>query len=505
MTFGHKDDPREHDSAHASHLAGSDTSQAHAPATGARASADAPDGTGDAPGAPSGAEEQKTTRLPVISGIMQKRSNAPDFPDPSTLDAADAEAYAQLKARRAERRRKKLIRRGIALGVTAAIVAAVAIGVSVLAREPEQVVEPITDMAMSGSFIDAVDSRGTLEPLSSTVITPGVDGTISEVRVAAGQQVHAGDVLMVIDNPDLDLAVNDAKRTLDAAKADLAAAKRDLANANAPQAPAEGVDALPAGDPQAAKDAVASTERALEGAQASYDQAVAKAAERTVTSPADGSIVSMNAQVGASPQDMSQSGGSGPLMQIADLSQMKVTIQVSEEDIARIAAGQPATVNFPAFEGLTLEGTVQNIASIASGAGSSDMMYMGDGSSVTFAVDILIPSPDPRLKPGMTAEVNIVTTQLDNVVMVSPMSLLTDDGMSYYVMVETDPETHEAERRDVEVVAQNASFAVVGRVEGSEPASAPDGSEIPLSPLADGDILVISSGGMDMGDWTATL
>ena len=70
MTFGHKDDPREHDSAHASHLAGSDTSQAHAPATGARASADAPDGTGDAPGAPSGAEEQKTTRLPVISGIM---------------------------------------------------------------------------------------------------------------------------------------------------------------------------------------------------------------------------------------------------------------------------------------------------------------------------------------------------------------------------------------------------------------------------------------------------
>ncbi|OUP10088.1 efflux RND transporter periplasmic adaptor subunit [Collinsella sp. An2] len=438
-------------------------------------------------------DDQNTTRLPLI-GVLKHASGGPALPDPDTLDAADAEAYAQLKARRAERRRKKLIRRGIALGVVAAIVVAVAVGVNVMTQTPEQTMEPITDMAMSGSYVDAVDARGSLEPLSSTVVSPTVDGTISEVRVAAGQQVNAGDVLMVIDNPDLDLAVNDAKRSLDAAKADLAGAKRTLASAGTTQATSADGGTESAVDAQAAKDAVATAQRAVEGAQATYDQAVAKAAERTVTAPTSGSIVAMNAQVGANPADTSSA--SGPLMQIADLSQMKVTIQVSEEDIARIAVGQSANVTFPAFDGLTLEGTVQNIASIASS--SSDMMYMDAGSSVTFAVDVLISAPDPRLKPGMTAQVQIVTEQLDNVVMVSPMSLMTDDGTNYYVMVETDPETHAAERRDVEVVAQNADFAVIGRVEGSEPATTPDGTEIPLSPLSDGDTIVIS-GGMDMG------
>ena len=188
----------------------------------------------------------------------------------------------------------------------------------------------------------------------------------------------------------------------------------------------------------------------------------------------------MNAQVGASPMGGGENGASGPVMQIADLSQMKVTIQVSEEDIARVAVGQETSVTFPAFDDIMLTGTVQNIASIASSGG--DTYAMGDGSSVTFAVDVLIPEPDPRLKPGMTAQVSIAAEQLDNVVMVPPMALMTDDGTSYYVMVETNPETHAAERRDVEVFAQNASTAVVGRVEGSEPETNAEGTEIPLSP-----------------------
>ena len=127
------------------------------------------------------------------------------------------------------------------------------------------------------------------------------------------------------------------------------------------------------------------------------------------------------------------------------------------------------------------------------------MIYMGD-SSVSFAVDILIDQPDPRLKPGMTAQVTLITEQLDNVVMVPSMALSTDDGMNYYVMVETDPETHEAERRDVTVVTQNDSYAVVGRVEGAGLQAPEDEPEIPPSPVADGEIIVISGGSMSMGD-----
>ena len=178
-------------------------------------------------------------------------------------------------------------------------------------------------------------------------------------------------------------------------------------------------------------------------------------------------------------------------MQLADLSKMKVTIQVDEQDIASVAVDQTATITCPAFTDLTLTGRVTAIASIASGD-TSTMSY-DMGGSPTFAVDILIDAPDARLKPGMTAEVSLTTQQLDNVVMVPVTALLTDDGQSYYVNVETDPETHAMERLDVDVIAKNDDFAVIGK-----PADAPadQNPDMPESPLSDGDVLVIAGGSM---------
>lgn len=442
--------------------------------------------------------ERLTTALPG-------RSAEPALPDPATLDPEDAEAYAALKARRAERRRRKLIHRGIALGIILAIALIGVAAAALLNRQPEETYEPIVDFVTAGTYTTEVDARGKLEPLSSTVIAPTVDGTIAEVRVSAGQQVNAGDVLLVIDNPGLDAAVADAARALSAAQEEKRAADRALGQAQqeaarpAPVDPETGaaLETSPV-DVAAAQDAVNAAQRSVEAAQAALDQANARAAERTVTSPIGGSVVTLNAQVGANLADAASSGssGAGPLMQIADLSQMKVTVQVSEEDIAQVAIGQQARLTFPAFDNLTLDGTVNAIASIASG--SSDMAYYGDGSSVTFAVDVLVPAPDPRLKPGMTAQVSLMTEKLDQVVMVPTMALMTDDGTSYYVQVEVDPETHETERRDVEVYARNADFAVVGAIEG---AAAPEGQEVlPPAPLTEGETLVISGGMGFAGD-----
>lgn len=121
------------------------------------------------------------------------------------------------------------------------------------------------------------------------------------------------------------------------------------------------------------------------------------------------------------------------------------------------------------------------------------MSYDGHGGSPTFAVDIMIDAPDPRLKPGMTAEVSLTTQKLENVVMVPMTALLTDDGETYYVNLETDPETHATERLDVRVVAKNDDYAVVGK-----PADAPadQNSDMPESPLSDSDVLVIAGGAM---------
>ena len=119
----------------------------------------------------------------------------------------------------------------------------------------------------------------------------------------------------------------------------------------------------------------------------------------------------------------------------------------------------------------------------------------GGGGSVTFNVDILIEAPDARLKPGMTAEVSVVTEQLDDVVMVPTMALMTEDGEHYYVNVATDGEGKQTRRVKVTVVTQNDNDAVVGKTQVKRD---DQGNEInpnvPVTKLRDGDILKIDNG-----------
>lgn len=410
------------------------------------------------------------------------------------LEGSDAEAYAALKAKRAERRRKTIRHRAIAAGIVAALVVGGGITVALMGRsEQNQSMEPITDVATQGTFENSVDAKGKLEPISSTVISPAIDGKIATVNVVAGQHVNEGDVLMTITNPELDAAAADAARALKTAQSDLASAQSALKDAQA-AGPSVAPDGTPVPvDLTAAKEAVNQARNAVESARAANDQAQEKLAQKTVKAPSSGNIVALNAQVGANLSDLAASaaGGSapGPLMQIADLSTMKVTVQVSEEDIAKVAVDQQAKATFPAYPEVELEGKVVSIASIATTDGTS---YSYDGSPIpTFAVDVLIENPDPKLKPGMTAEVTLTTQKYDNVVMVPTGALLTDDGSSFYVNVETDAETHEAERHDVTVVAQSDEYAVIGRPKDAPASQNPD---MPSSPVKDGDTLVISGG-----------
>ncbi len=65
----------------------------------------------------------------------------------------------------------------------------------------------------------------------------------------------------------------------------------------------------------------------------------------------------------------------------------------------------------------------------------------------------------------MTAEVSVVTEQLDDVVMVPTMALMTEDGEHYYVNVATDDEGKQTRRVKVTVVTQNDNEAVVGKTQ----------------------------------------
>lgn len=434
--------------------------------------------------------EGATEMLPLITSVQADTQN--DRPH-NTAEISDEDAYAKLKEKRAERRHKKLIRRGIVGGVVGGVVLIAIVATLIINAQPQGATDPVTDMVTEGTFTTTVEAKGQLKPISASVVSPSVDGTVEQINVQTGQPVNEGDVLMTIKNDELDRNVAEAQRAVAAAQEDLASAQKAAAAAQA----APTTDTAAAGAASNAStdtSAVSAAQRSLASAQANLDQANAKAAGRTVTAPSSGSIVELNAKVGATVtggmiMGETDTSGGKQCMQIADLSKMKVTVQVGEKDIAKIAVGQSANVTYPAFPDIVSQGTVTAIASVA----NSDSNY--SGGSVTFNVDILIEAPDSRLKPGMTAEVSVVTEQLDDVVMVPTMALMTEDGEHYYVNVATDDKGKETRRVKVTVVTQNDNEAVVGKTQVKRDDQGNEiNPDVPVTKLRDGDTLVMDTG-----------
>ena len=443
-------------------------------------------GPGDTEHTPVGATET----LPLITSVHAAQQNDQEQ---ANAGISDDEAYAKLKAKRAERRHKKLVRRGIAAGIVGGIILIAIIVSVVLNSQPQSAGGPVTDTAMEGTFTTTVEAKGQLKPISASVVSPSVDGTVEQINVQAGQSVNEGDELMTIKNDELDRNVAEAQRAVAAAQEDLNNAKAAFAAAQA--APATDGDGRTApSDANANANAVSTAQRNLASAQATLEQATAKAAERTVKAPSSGNIVELNAKVGATVtggmiMGEGDTSGGKQCMQIADLSKMKVTVQVGEKDIAKIAVGQSANVTYPAFPDIVSQGTVTAIASVANSDSNNG------GGSVTFNVDILIEAPDARLKPGMTAEVSVVTEQLDDVVMVPTMALMTEDGEHYYVNVATDDEGKQTRRVKVTVVTQNDNEAVVGKTQVKRDDQGNEiNPDVPVTKLRDGDTLVMDNG-----------
>ena len=439
-------------------------------------------------------------------------AQAPDPTDELQLLRADGtmqESEEDMEARlameglmrhRKARTRKKLIVAGVVGGV--AVVAAIVAGVSLLGSGSGDgsASAPMTSVVEKGDFSEAVTATGSAQPVESVVVSPGVDGTIESVNIAEGDTVSEGDVIMTLSNSELDKKVTEAANAVRDAKlgvsdavdaynalvdkynkaietdqkawdryyAEKANFEANPDNAGQTYTGEEPESSAPTDkDFQDADRAIDKANNTLADAQASYDEAVETAAKRTVKAPKSGSVVVMNAQVGASitsggtgsGNSSSSESGSGALIQIADLSQMMVKVNVNEVDISKISVGQAATVTFSALPDATAEATVTRIATVSSASGSSS----GSGASgvATYEVSLLIPNPAEGLKPGMTANVSIQIQSVPDTLIVPASSVGTDADGTSYVMVVTDAEKRTYERRTVTVTASDKSNAAV--------------------------------------------
>lgn len=221
---------------------------------------------------------------------------------------------------------------------------------------------------------------------------------------------------------------------------------------------------------ESANDGVSAAYQAAEKANETYKEAVELAGKRKVTAPISGNIVEMSAKVGESIGGSGgydeESGGSGEgVVQICNLDQMAVDIDVSEIDILTVKKGQWAKVTFSALPDVEVDAEVQEVASVASGMG-------GDGGLVTFHVGLVIPHPDPQLRPGMTANVSIYTVDVKDALVVPLTALIEDESGAYVEVVTSTAEdgSVETEQREVVVGERNSTDAVIksGVEEGEE-------------------------------------
>jgi cobalt-zinc-cadmium efflux system membrane fusion protein len=272
---------------------------------------------------------------------------------------------------------------------------------------------------------------------TAAVLTP-LAGRIVEVKVALGDRVTQGQVLALIDSPDLAQAYDDddkAADTLHLASKNLerqegqqkigAASNRDL-----DQARSEHTQAL------AEYSRTQARLKAI-GATPATDR---RSRLLTVRAPFGGSITALSLAPGVMINDPTQS-----IATIADLSTVWVTALVPEKESAAIAKGEDAEVALDAYPTTVLKGTVLFVSDVI------------EADSRRNKVRIAIANARYALKPNMFATVTLSGPQESRVVLPTSALLMNNDRTS--VFVATAPWTFE--RRIVDPQLEEGSTVTI--------------------------------------------
>ena len=192
----------------------------------------------------------------------------------------------------------------------------------------------------------------------------------------------------------------------------------------------------------------------LARAQVSQQEATLKLALNSlanaqILAPFSGYVAQRNLDIGAavSAQAAATSNSSVPIMVIQDIEAVKVRVETSEREIGRIRVGNPVRVSVDASPGQVFTGTVTRIVSAL------------DPRTRTNGVEVDIPNPGRRLKPGMYARVEIITKTRKQAQLI-PVEALKLDEARPAVFVARDGTVVTV---PVELGAQDGTFVEVVR------------------------------------------
>ncbi|GIV44346.1 MAG: MexH family multidrug efflux RND transporter periplasmic adaptor subunit [Bacteroidia bacterium] len=237
-------------------------------------------------------------------------------------------------------------------------------------KPPKQLAIPVNVTTIQRQLIkDKLVMTGTSSSFKEVTVMSETQGRILSMNVEVGQKVSAGQVIAVVDE-ELKVA------QLKTAQANLEKAQKDL----------ERFETL--------LKEKAATEYQVEGAklqvklaEAQYIVAKRQVEDSKIKSPVSGTVIMKMLETGM------MVGPASPVVTIADLSQIKVRVNVPEKDVYKLKINQTVEVSFEAIGKQKFNGKIYTIADKADEAH-------------TFLVEILVPNPQGIIKAGMFATVD---------------------------------------------------------------------------------------------------
>ena len=292
------------------------------------------------------------------------------------------------------KKKKKII---IILGV---IVVVVIIIVANVLKSGEKTYQVQAEKVQKSDITSVVTANGRIIPITDVKISAYVPAKIVRLPVEEGDTVKKDQLLVQLDDTEYKAAVNQAKAQLSSANASLDQAqlvyKRQKELFEKKLSSEEQYD-------------MAETE--LDLAKARYEQAVASLdqarynlSKTTITSPMNGIVTSLNAEVGEIVMIGTMNNPGTVIMAVSDMSEIEAEVEVDETDIAEVKVGQEAEIEIDAYADTVFKGKVTEIGHSAriSGLGTQDQV-------TNFLVKVKLLDEVPSIRPGMSASVDITT------------------------------------------------------------------------------------------------
>jgi cobalt-zinc-cadmium efflux system membrane fusion protein len=280
--------------------------------------------------------------------------------------------------------------------------------------------QPVNDKLILPAVVES-------DPARTASVLPPLSGRVLQLKVALGDRVKAGQVVAVIDSPDLGQAYDDNDKAADAYALTKKTLERQQEQLKLGAAATREVDQAQSDFNQASAE-YERTKARLQAIGVPLD-AKERARVLTVTAPVSGSVTSLQIA-----QDNMINDPTQPIMTVADLSTIWVTAMVSEKDVGAVTRQEEADVNLSAYPDRTLHGKVLFVSDVIEPDSRRDKIR------IAFA------NADYALKPNMFATVTLRAPAQARVVVPTSALLMNNDRTS--VFVATAPWTFE--RRTVD-------------------------------------------------------